>query len=60
MPIKVLCNGCGFLLREADDLESIKQALRRNGGKCPYCGRSLEARPVRIEVKVLSPPKPLI
>jgi len=51
MPQRVVCQKCGYVLYEGDELKPPDEILQRYNGKCPRCGRKLALVPLDIEVK---------
>lgn len=51
MPQKVLCQECGCMLYEGEDLKPPDEIIQKHNGKCPKCGRKLSFIPQNVEVK---------
>jgi hypothetical protein len=51
MPQKVVCQGCGCVLYEGDDLKPPDEIIQKHNGKCPKCSRKLSFIPQNVEVK---------
>jgi len=50
MPQRVLCNGCGGVLYQGNDLKSPEEIYEMHNGRCPNCGRKLLLMPQKIEI----------
>lgn len=50
MPQRVLCDGCGEIIYEGDDLKSPEEIHQMCGGKCPKCGRKLSLMPRKVKI----------
>lgn len=50
MPQKVLCNACGEILYQGDDLKSPEEIYEMLGGRCPRCGRKISLMPQKVEI----------
>jgi len=51
MPQRVVCQQCGFILYESDELKPPDEILHQHNGKCPKCGKKLALIPLDVEVK---------
>jgi len=51
MPQKVICENCGHVLYEGEDLKAPEEIVQQYNGKCPKCGRKLSTVPKNVEVK---------
>jgi len=51
MPQRVLCQQCGHILYEDDDLKTPDEILHQHNGQCPKCGKKLALIPLDVEVK---------
>lgn len=51
MPERVVCEECGYVLYEDDDLKTPDEILSQYDGKCPECGKKLALVPLDVEVK---------
>jgi DNA-directed RNA polymerase subunit RPC12/RpoP len=51
MPQRVVCQTCGHLLYEGDELKPPDEILHGNDGKCPKCGRKLSLVPIDVNVR---------
>jgi DNA-directed RNA polymerase subunit RPC12/RpoP len=50
MPQQVLCDGCGEILYQGDDLKSPEEIYQMYNGVCPKCGRKLLLIPQKVKV----------
>jgi len=50
MPQRVLCDDCGEILYEGDDLKSPEEIHQMYNGKCPKCGRKLSLMPRKVKI----------
>ena len=51
LPQRVVCEKCGCVLYEDDELKTPDEVLQCHDGKCPKCGRKLALLPIDVEVK---------
>ena len=49
MPQQVLCDGCGEILYQGDDLKSPEEIHEMYNGRCPKCGRTLSLMPQKVK-----------
>jgi DNA-directed RNA polymerase subunit RPC12/RpoP len=50
MPQQVLCDNCGELLYQGEDIKSPEEIHQMHNGRCPKCGRKLSIIPQKVEV----------
>lgn len=53
MPQKVLCEQCGFVLYEGEDLKPPDEIVQSHDGICPKCGKKLSFIPKQVEVEAV-------
>jgi len=53
MPMKVLCEKCGFLLYTGVDVKAPYDIVIEHDGRCPNCAKRLRHTPQNIEIKPL-------
>ena len=53
MPMRVLCEKCGFLLYEGLDVKTPYEIVQSHDGKCPKCAKRLRHLPKSVEIKPL-------
>jgi len=58
MPVRVICDGCGYILAETLDFDEFaykctltEYVRKQNEGRCPSCRRKLSLDPISINVK---------
>ena len=51
VPQLVICQKCGYILYDEDDLKPPDEILHQYNGKCPKCGKKLALVPLDVEVK---------
>ena len=51
VPQRVICQKCGYVLYDEDDLKPPDEILHQYNGKCPRCGKKLALVPLDVEVK---------
>jgi ribosomal protein S27AE len=51
VPQRVVCQKCGYVLYEGDDLKPPDEIMQQCNGKCPKCGKKLAFIPLDVEVK---------
>lgn len=51
VPQRVVCQKCGYVLYEGDDLKPPDEILHQHNGKCPKCNKKLALVPLDVEVK---------
>jgi ribosomal protein S27AE len=51
VPQRVICQKCGYVLYDEDDLKPPDEILHQHNGKCPKCGKKLALVPLDVEVK---------
>ena len=51
MPQRVVCQKCGYVLYDENDLKPPDEILHQYNGKCPRCGKKLALVPLDVEVK---------
>jgi len=50
MPQEINCSGCGYVLYEGEILRSPQDIIKKYGGKCPNCGKSLLVDIMNIQI----------
>jgi hypothetical protein len=51
VPQRIMCDGCGEVLYEGDEMKSPFEIISTYDGKCVKCGKKLSAIPIRVEIK---------
>ena len=51
MPQRVICENCGEVLYEGEDLKPPEEIVQQYNGKCPKCGKKLSILPKSVEVR---------
>jgi len=51
MPQRVICENCGQILYEGEDLKAPEEIVQQYSGRCPKCGKKLSTVPKNVEVK---------
>jgi len=51
VPQRVICQRCGYVLYEDEDLKPPDEIMQHCNGKCPKCGKKLAFVPLDVEVK---------
>lgn len=51
MPLAILCQGCGAILYEGEEIKPPYELLSELNGRCPVCNRRLSRIPQSFEVK---------
>ena len=54
MPQKIICEGCGYVLYDSDDLKPPEELIKELEGKCPKCSKKLIFNPEKVEIKGLT------
>ncbi|MDH5390931.1 MAG: hypothetical protein OEX10_07250 [Candidatus Bathyarchaeota archaeon] len=51
MPLTILCQRCGTILYEGEEMKPPYELLLELNGRCPVCNRRLSRIPQSFEVK---------
>jgi ribosomal protein S27AE len=51
VPQRAVCQKCGYVLYEGDDLKPPDEIMQQCNGRCPKCGKKLALIPLDVEVK---------
>ncbi|MCW4034337.1 MAG: endonuclease Q family protein [Candidatus Bathyarchaeota archaeon] len=57
MPQQVICEKCGFILYEGNELKPPDEIIQTHDGKCPKCGKKISFVPKKVEVKAAERPR---
>lgn len=53
MPLQVICEKCGFVLYEGEELKPPYEIIESHNGKCPGCSKRLSSVPKILEIRRL-------
>jgi len=51
LPQQVICEKCGHVLYEGNELKPPDEIIQTHDGKCPNCGKKISFVPKKVEVK---------
>ena len=53
VPQRIMCEGCGAVLYEGDEIKSPFEIIETCSGRCVKCHRKLSSIPVRVDIKTV-------
>jgi len=53
MPLQVICEECGSILYEGEELKPPYEIIESHNGKCPGCSKRLFSVPKILEIRKL-------
>jgi len=51
VPLRVICDRCGALLYEGEELKAPYEIGETYDGKCPNCGKKRSYMPKKVDIK---------